>query len=37
MREYELYDQNRKQLDSNIDTLINEAKRLNEGKKVYPK
>jgi hypothetical protein len=32
-REYELYDQNRKQLDSDIDTLINEAKRLNEGKK----
>jgi hypothetical protein len=32
-REYELYDQNRKQLDSDIDDLINEAKQLNESKK----
>ena len=32
-REYELYDQHRKQLDSEIDTLVNEVKRLKEGKK----
>jgi hypothetical protein len=31
-REYELYDQNRKQLDSDIDALVNKAKRLNKGK-----
>jgi hypothetical protein len=31
-REYELYDQHRKQLDSDIDALIDKAKRLNEGK-----
>jgi hypothetical protein len=32
-REYELYDQNRKQLDNDIDALVNETKRLNERKK----
>jgi hypothetical protein len=32
-REYKLYDQNRNSLDSDIDTLVKEAKLLSEGKK----
>ena len=32
-REYELYDQHRKELDSDIDALVDRAKRLNKGKK----
>ena len=32
-REYELFDRHRKQLDNDMDDLINEAKRLNEVKK----
>jgi hypothetical protein len=32
-REYELYDQNRKQLDNDIEALVKTAKQLNGGKK----